>query len=82
MVSALIHAAPWKDGALLLRALPIMPVLLQAMGLMLPRCQDSTNQAKSSLEGKLDCMSLNGYGYTARENVDLNRYVACHLSVS
>lgn len=50
--------------------------LMQAMGLMLPRCPDNTSQAKSSLEGKLDCMSLNGYSYTARENVDLNRYHA------
>ena len=41
---------------------------------MLPRCPDNASQAKSSLEGKLDCMSLNGYSYTARENVDLNRY--------
>ena len=46
------------------------------MGLMLPRCPDNASQAKSSLEGKLDCMSLNGYSYTARENVDLNRYYA------
>ncbi len=43
---------------------------------MLPRCPDNASQAKSSLEGKLDCMSLNGYSYTARENVDLNRYYA------
>ena len=43
---------------------------------MLPRCPDNASQAKSSLEGKLDCMSLNGYSYTARENVDLNRYCA------
>lgn len=43
---------------------------------MLPRCPDNPSQAKSSLEGKLDCMSLNGYSYTARENVDLNRYYA------
>ena len=48
---------------------------LQAMGLMLPRSGDCPeNRAKSSLEGKLDCMSLNGYGTCARENVDLNRY--------
>ncbi|KAA6417573.1 MAG: hypothetical protein FRX49_12448 [Trebouxia sp. A1-2] len=45
---------------------------MQAMGLMLPRCPENASQAKSSLEGKLDCMSLNGYSYTARENVDLN----------
>ncbi len=52
----------------------------QAMGLMLPRCPES--QAKSSLEGKLDCMSLNGYSYTARENVDLNRYPEHSVSMS
>ena len=49
---------------------------MQAMGLMLPRqpdCPDRKSQAKSTLEGKLDCMSLNGYGNTARDNVDLNR---------
>ena len=41
---------------------------------MLPRSGDCPeNRAKSSLEGKLDCMSLNGYGTCARENVDLNR---------
>lgn len=33
------------------------------------------NQAESSLEGKLDCMGLDGYGTTARENVELNRYL-------
>ena len=41
---------------------------------MLPRCPDST--AKSTLEGRLDCMSLHGYDSVARENVDLNRYAA------
>ena len=47
---------------------------VQAMRLMLPRSGDCPeSQAKSSLEGKLNCMSLNGYGSTARENVDLNR---------
>lgn len=43
---------------------------------MLPQLGDSPeSQAKSSLEGKLDCMGLNGYGTTARENVELNRYL-------
>ena len=46
-------------------------VRVQAMGLMLPRSPDSAD--KSGLQGKLDSMSLNGYGSTARENVDLNR---------
>ena len=49
---------------------------MQAMTLMLPRqpdCPDRKSEAKSTLEGKLDCMSLNGYGSTARDNVDLNR---------
>lgn len=58
-----------------------MLVLIQAMGLMLPRSGDCPEgQAKSSLEGKLDCMSLNGYGSTARENVDLNRCAELALS--
>lgn len=48
--------------------------VVQAMNLMLPPSGDCPeSQGKSSLEGKLDCMSLNGYGSTARENVDLNR---------
>ena len=47
--------------------------------MMLPRqpdCPDQVNrgEAKSSLEGKLDCMSLSGYGSVAKDNVDLNRY--------
>lgn len=53
---------------------------MQAMRLMLPRCPES--QAKSGLEGKLDCMSLNGYSHTARENVDLNSVldkIKCNL---
>lgn len=52
---------------------------MQAMTLMLPRqpdCPDRKSEAKSTLEGKLDCMSLNGYGSTARDNVDLNRCAA------
>lgn len=41
---------------------------------MLPQSGDSPeSQAELSLEGKLDCMSLNGYGTTARANVELNR---------
>lgn len=56
-----------------------MLALFQAMGLMLPRSGDCPEgQAKSTLEGKLDCMSLNGYGSTARENVDLNRCAELH----
>ena len=42
------------------------------MALMLPQPDKRAGAGDSQLEGKMACMSLNGYSFCARQNVDLD----------
>ena len=53
--------------------LPSSACRVQAMALMLPREANMCNgENMAGLESKLNCMSIAGYHWTARNNVDLN----------
>ena len=65
---------PPAYGVLILPSmLPSCACFVQAMALMLPREANMCNgENMAGLESKLNCMSIAGYHWTARNNVDLN----------